>query len=177
MKKKNLLDDKKYLTVKDISFIMWAVNLYGNLPQPVHMGSVLFVERLLALRCLGDVLRASRDNDSKEARAAKRVLGRLKETHDSNTVTFSISLSDREMWRAAKKVGERHILALPFKMKTNAGLQFQVFGKKWVKPEIDVSVNADVFQIGKNLWAVTVQKTFAQPTKEFLFDKYRYVEG
>lgn len=91
--------------------------------------------------------------------------------------TFTMILNDRKMWLAAKKVGTALILELPFHMTSQAGLKYQTFGKKWIKPDIRVMANARIERVKKNLWTVTVQKSFAQATKELLFENYRHVEG
>lgn len=169
----NLVGYRNSLADKDVAFIMWAVNTYGQLRTPVHPGMVLFVALNAATRSLKEVIKAAGDSDSKEARAAKRVLAKLNDTHTIDVEEFVMSLNDTKVFRSARLItGKLYVMELPFRMKAQAGLQFVTFGKKWVKPDIDVSIHIKLERVKKGLWSVTVKKSLAQATKELLFEKY-----
>ncbi len=145
-------------------FLLHTINKYEN--AGIHLGSLPFVNRDLAIKCLRAV---SPDTYPMESRKAKEILDKFKA--DINVATFDMDLDDKLVLRRSSGPAMiNRVMMLASCKIVGAGIQWNAFKRAWVKPEKTVRNQAVLTRVSPGTWRIQVDTALAEYVKQNLFD-------
>lgn len=137
----------------------------------VHLGTLPFVDQRVVRMALRSVAnRNPEGNSTPDGRKAGTILEKLE---ISGNVIFTVPLDDGLVLSRSRGTGY-HLRLLPLRItKTvHAGIRYQHFGKKWVKPEVTVRCQALMTRVAPGMWKVEVSSTIAKGARNELLELY-----
>ena len=171
MSVKNLTDAN--LRVSECAFLMGVFNKMNQGGQSAHLGMIPFLHKDRAIRTLNAFLQTE-GVTKVEIRFAEKVLAKIGGTFEKRDCeVFQMYLNDMKVWKFSRRVNDTtHMLLLKVVVKKAVGLQWQEFGKKWVRGEQMQNIELQLRRVKRNLWEVSCPKTWEGKAKEHLHRQY-----
>lgn len=167
----NLVDLADRLTETDIVFLIGKLSTVQSIG--VHRGTLMFVRKSIVAATLRNIV-ADTQSSSQDRRKAKSLLARLN-LDLVEPARFKIYFDNKKVYKHKFLSGtsdDNLKIRLPVTANREAGIQWNAFRKRWVKPEVVVNHLAILRRVKGNLWEVTVEKSLEQWAKEYLFQRF-----
>lgn len=184
LEKLNLVDVFEKLSSSDCDALLFVLKRYGPSRLNVHRGLLPFVSRYTAVVCIERYLheyqRSARFETADDDEGEYRFNNTVKKYNNiliklgysqgkAGTVTFMMWLNDNKIQRMLR--GRNGTIEIPSMVTMNAGIQWQEFGKKFIKPEVIRRRMAHLKFVAPNFWEVTVDGDALEIAKGYLFDR------
>jgi hypothetical protein len=167
----NLTDTS--LRVSELAFLVGVLNKMNQGGQEVHLGMIPFMKKDLVVAKLRAFVK--RDDITKnELRFAMKVADKIGgSVEKSDTVSFQMYLGNLKVWKYSRRVDDKtFVIRLGIAVKREVGLQWQEFGKKWVRGEQMQNVEIQLRRVNHNLWEIKGPKSLEGKIKELLHRQY-----
>lgn len=136
--------------------------------ESVHLGTLPFVDSDLATDCVRKAI-----VEESHVKKLNKVLRKLKGFQHNNK-SFQIYLDSKRFLKHRVGFADGNTFYAKFGVKVNraVGLQFQVFGNKWVHPIVSVDEYMSIRHVKGNLWEITCNELYFEKVKSYLLNYY-----
>lgn len=86
---------------------------------------------------------------------------------------FQMYLDNMKVWKRSRQIkDDTFVMRVGLTVKREVGLQWQEFGRKWIRAEQLQQVEVQLRRLKKNLWEVRCPQTFEAKVKDYLFRQF-----
>lgn len=170
----NLVPHMEKLNDKHRAFLLRVIRIHGELIADIHLGTLPFLKKDIAVECLTKSLTLVTPDSNAEAdrKYARNILNHLGVTTESNLTTFKFFLNDTKVQGMSSQQGSRFTVRLPFFIEKEAGMKWQEFGKKYVPNKMQKLQVISLSRIKMGVWAIECPAVHTNKVKEFLLERY-----